>query len=207
MSAQRDHCLLCLLRRASLCCVVCLSLSSPLSELRFYSYLLSLMILTVGQSIMVPIINPSLPLFLFPLSFSVTVWQCEICSPSGYKSTFILRNVRCESTRSCMCQYKAGYLMDAHVHKLPHAKMQLRNGIVMERWIRFIAGSEVAINAKSGGQGKWDRNTIRWRGKRENQKDGWVTVEWKDEVGGRHVNRNKTAKMETESRRHGRYWG
>lgn len=56
-----------------------------------FSYFLSLMIHTTGQSIMVSAINPSLSLPpRLPLSFSVTAWLCEICSHSG-KSTFILR--------------------------------------------------------------------------------------------------------------------
>lgn len=57
------------------------------------SYRLMLMIHTFALSIMVYTINPSPSSSSIPLrlTFSVTMWQYEICSPSACKSTLIWR--------------------------------------------------------------------------------------------------------------------
>lgn len=65
----------------------------------------SLMILTVERSIMVSSINPSLP---FLLSVSMTLRQYGICSPPGYKSTFILRSMHSWEHRELHVPLKGG---------------------------------------------------------------------------------------------------
>lgn len=120
----------------------------------FLFYILSLMILTVGQSITVSTINPSLlPLFLL-LSFSITMWGYEIRSPLGEeKHIFFCKKETC----AARAQEAACVITDTQTH----TEMQSRNEIAMERWIRFIASLEVAITAKTDRQRRWDRNTIR----------------------------------------------
>lgn len=182
---------LCRLCRISVCCSSCVvpfcvvvSLSLPLSQPCFFSYILSLMILTIGRSIMVSTINPSLPLpLLLLLSFSVTAWGYEIRSPSGNKSIFFIRQKHALREHKKQRVPLQGEISHGHTCAATHTEMSLRNEIAVERWIWFITGLEVAITAKTDRQRKVRQQHYEMKRKERKQK-------YRDVEGGRHVNRN-----------------